>query len=335
VEETSDITHSDQGPGLFALFGWFRTVLGPESSYYWLAIIYGVAVSLLTLALPISVQMLIDTVANTGLVQQVTVIASLLLGLLLVSALLISLRSYVMELFGRKLYARLSAEISIRAVHASAPYFQEAKRDSLFNRFFDIMLLQTNVPSLLTGALPLIFQSIIGFVVVSLYHPYFLVLTLVIVATLALIWQIWGPGAIRTAIAESYAKYETAHQLEALAENNDFFKSENHIAHALARADNHIASYIKANRKHFRRSFAQTVSLLILYASSAIILICFMRSVRRSINYPPSSRSRRRLSAAMPIRPRPRRGSNLTGSFCIAVTANGLTLRSTFPPVPM
>ncbi len=256
-----------------SLFRWFRTVIGPEHSYYWLAIVYGIGISLLTLALPISVQMLIDTVANTGLVQPVVTLSLVLFGLLAVSGIFFALRAHVMELFGRRIYARLTAEIALRAVHAQVPYFLEGKRDSLFNRFFDIMILQRNVPSLLTGAFTLIFQSIIGFVVVSLYHPYLFVFTLIVVASILLIWLIWGRGAIRTAIDESYAKFDTAHQLEALAENNDYFRAENNLQAALAKTDDLTARYVQANRRHFRYSFSQVVCLLFVYAAGSALLL--------------------------------------------------------------
>lgn len=259
--------------GFWTLIVWFRRVLGPDSSYFWLTIIYGIAVSLLTLALPISVQMLIDTVANTALAQQVIVLSLILMGLLLLSGLLVALRTHVMELFGRRIYARLTGEIALRSVHSHAPYFQEGKRDSLFNRFFDIMLLQTNIPSLLTGGFTLMFQGVIGFIVVSLYHPYFLVYNLILILLLWAVWSIWGGGAIRTAIRESYAKYETAHNLEGLAENNDFYKSERNIEHALKQADGRIGEWIKTNKAHFRYSFAQTVSLLVLYAVGSAALL--------------------------------------------------------------
>ncbi len=256
-----------------SLFGWFKAVLGPESSYYWLAVIYGIAVSLLTLALPISVQMLIDTVANTGLVQPVIVLASVLFVLLFISGILVALRTHVMELFARRIYARLSAEIALRSTHAQVNYFLESKRDSQFNRFFDIMILQANVPSLLTGAFTLIFQSVIGFVLVSLYHPYFLVFTLVLVTCIFLVWLVWGRGAIRTAISESYAKFDTAANLERFAENNDFFRSEINLNVALYEANRRIAEYVRRNRSHFRYSFSQTLCLLLLYAIASALLL--------------------------------------------------------------
>ena len=50
-------------------------IIGGERDYYILALIYGLGVSLLSLALPISVQMLINTVASTGLILPLTVLS--------------------------------------------------------------------------------------------------------------------------------------------------------------------------------------------------------------------------------------------------------------------
>ena len=49
---------------LTKFFRIFAEILKPESSFYWLAVVYGVGISLLSLATPISVQMLINTVAT-------------------------------------------------------------------------------------------------------------------------------------------------------------------------------------------------------------------------------------------------------------------------------
>lgn len=129
--------------------------------------IYGVAFSGLTLAAPIAVQMLIDSIANTALVRPLIVLSVLLFGMLVISGVLSALREYLMELYGRRVHARLMADFSLRAVYAQAPFFENRKREVLFHRYFDIMTLQRNVPELLIGAFAIFLQSIIGFIVVS------------------------------------------------------------------------------------------------------------------------------------------------------------------------
>ncbi|MDY7097150.1 MAG: ABC transporter ATP-binding protein, partial [Pseudomonadota bacterium] len=77
-------------------FRTFFEILRPEGNFYWLALVYGVGISLLSLATPISVQMLINTVANTALTTPLIVLTATLFGLLMLFALLYALRIHLM-----------------------------------------------------------------------------------------------------------------------------------------------------------------------------------------------------------------------------------------------
>ena len=59
----------------------FTLILRPERRFYWLMLVYALAVSALTLSVPLSVQVLISTVANAALVRQVMVLSLVLLAL--------------------------------------------------------------------------------------------------------------------------------------------------------------------------------------------------------------------------------------------------------------
>ena len=62
--------------------------LTPERSFIGLAVIYGLGISLLSLATPIAVQVLINSVGYTGLATPLVVLSLALFGLLLASGLL-------------------------------------------------------------------------------------------------------------------------------------------------------------------------------------------------------------------------------------------------------
>ncbi|MEO0880929.1 MAG: ABC transporter ATP-binding protein, partial [Pseudomonadota bacterium] len=248
-------------------------ILGPEKDFYILATVYGIGISLLSLATPISVQMLINTVANTALATPLIVLSATLFGLLLISGLLNALRVHLMEIFGRRFYARLVSEITLRSVYAQNPFFSDEGRGALFNRYFDILTVQKNIPVMLIGGFTLLLQAGVGFALVSFYHPLFLAFNTVFIILIWLVWLIWGRSAIRSAVELSHRKHNTAAWLEGLAASNGFFKSERHIAHALKRTDAATADYVTAHRKHFRRHFAQTVSFFVIYAAASAILL--------------------------------------------------------------
>ena len=254
-------------------FGRFLLILKPERGFYWLAIVYGIGISLMSLATPISVQMLVNTVANTARPAPLVVLSLTLFGLLVIFGLLYALRIHLMELFARRFYARMVAEISLISVYAQDPFFADRKSSALFNRYFDVINVQKALPVLFIGGFTVILQVAVGFVLVSLYHPLFLVFTLVMSALIWLIWLVWGGRAIRTGIDLSHAKHETAQWLETVGGSNGFFKSQRRVDYALDRSDEETHAYLNERRAHFRQHFAQTIAFLLLYALASAVLL--------------------------------------------------------------
>ena len=258
---------------LYELADYFRRLLAPERDYYVMSIIYGVGISLLSLATPISVQMLINTVAHTGLTTPLVVLSVTLFVLLLISGLLNALRTHLMEIFGRRFFARMVSEIALRSVYAQNPFFSDESRTPLFNRYFDIIGVQKTMPILLIGGFTLILQAGVGFILVSLYHPLFLLFNLVLVGVIWIVWMIWGRGAVRTAIDLSRKKHEAAAWLEGLGSSNGFYKSKHHVAYALNGTNAVTKDYIEAHKSHFRQHFAQALSFFVIYAAASAALL--------------------------------------------------------------
>ncbi|MEM9897970.1 MAG: ABC transporter ATP-binding protein, partial [Pseudomonadota bacterium] len=125
----------------------------------------------------------------------------------------------------------------------------------------------------LIGGFTVILQAGVGFVLVSLYHPLFLVFNIVLILLIWGVWAIWGRGAVRSAIALSHKKHEAAAWLQGIAASNGYFKSDRHVAYALDRTDDATCDYVTQHRAHFRQFFSQTVSFLILYAAASAMLL--------------------------------------------------------------
>ena len=248
-------------------------LVAPEAGFLWIVVVYGVAISALTLAVPIAVQTLINTIANIGSLRAVYVLAFSLFLLLFISGLLSALRMWVIELFERHLFARLSAEMSYRVVRSPHEVFRDRRNAGITHRYFDIMTFQKNVPRLLVDGLTLVLQTLIGFTVVSFYHPWFLIFNLVILTFIYLIWEIWSRGAKITAIEMSREKYEMSRWLSDLETAHEFFKSSRHVELAAETTDDHSGRFIKKHREHFSFTFKQAVGFLLLYAFSSSMLL--------------------------------------------------------------
>jgi putative ABC transport system ATP-binding protein len=196
-----------------------------------------------------------------------------LLGLLLIVAGLSAMRFWMMALFERRLFARIVAEITVRAVHAQNPFFADQNRGDLFNRYFDLVVVQKAVPSLVIGAFTIILQSAVGLIVTSFYHPFFLAFNAILLLVILAIWLIWSRGSIRSAVALSHAKHEAARWLESVGASNGFYKSSRHFDFAMDRSEAVTATYVERHQRYFRYSFTQTVAFLLLYAFASAALL--------------------------------------------------------------
>ncbi|AHE53404.1 ABC transporter ATP-binding protein [Sphingomonas sanxanigenens DSM 19645 = NX02] len=244
------------------------------------------AISLLALATPISVQLLINSVANTAKPAPLWALSMVLLLLLLMVAGLSGLRVWIMAAFERRVFARVVAEVTIRAVHAQNPFFADGSRDAIFNRFFDLVIVQKAVPSLVIGGFTIMLQAVVGLTITSFYHPFFLAFNIVLVMAVLLTWLLGRRGAITGAVGLSHAKHNAARWLESVGGSNGFYKSARHLDFAMDRSEALTATYVDAHRRYFRYHFAQTVAFLLIYAiaSAALLLLGGMLILRGQLS---------------------------------------------------
>ena len=255
------------------VYGFLSYLLKPERRFINLGLIYGLGIGILSLATPISVQMLINNVANTGLTTPLIVLAVTLFVLLLLAGFLSALRIHIMDLFGRRFYARMMSDITLRALYAKDPYFDDENQGPLFNRYFDIINVLKAVPNLVVGGFTIVLQMLVGFLLVSMYHPLFFGFNVVVLVLTWLIWAVWGSRAIRSSVALSHQKHETGAWVESMGGANSFFKSPRQIELAIDQAEHLTAKYVKKHQQHFRHHFAQTLSFLFVYALASAALL--------------------------------------------------------------
>jgi ABC-type bacteriocin/lantibiotic exporter with double-glycine peptidase domain len=249
------------------------SLLKPESGFFWVAIAYGVAISLMTLAVPIAVQTLINSIANIGSTRAVVILAVVLFLTLFISGIFSALRMRVMEFYERKVYARLTSQLGLKTIMAPHSFFEGRQNVSITQRYFDIMTLQKNIPSLMIDGFALVLQMLVGFTLVSFYHPALFAFNVVLLMTMYAVWKIWGRGAKRTAIELSHAKYDSAKWLHDIASAHEFFKSADHVEYAGRSTEGFINNYVKKHKAHFHYTFSQVVMFLLMYAISSAALL--------------------------------------------------------------
>lgn len=251
-------------PSLTPLAVFLKQVVRPEKQFYMAAMLYSMAISLLTLAVPLSVQSLINTVANTALPQSLFALTLLLAILLIIYATLNALQMYVMELFERRFFLRVAAEVvNVRAQGVDPAH------SAPFNRFFEVVHIQKSIPLLVLGGFSLFLQSVVGMAVVASYHPFLMIFVMVLIFLLLVAWRMWHRGALQYALELSEQKYAMADFLEHLEHG----ATPAELAAGAGGSELLAMDYLKARKRFFRYSFSQTLSFLIIYILASVGLL--------------------------------------------------------------
>jgi ABC-type bacteriocin/lantibiotic exporter with double-glycine peptidase domain len=250
-----------------------RALLEAERRTLWVAIVYSVVIALLSLVVPVAVQSLVNTIAFGSALQPLVVLTLFVLVALGFSTVMNAMRAVVVETIQQSIFARVSTDVTWRLLRVRAEAFDRYHGPELVNRFFDTVTVQKSASLLLIDGLSILMQTIIGMVLLAVYHPWLLAFdVLMIIAMLAIIFVL-GRGAIATSIGESKAKYALEAWLEQLAANLITFKSVGGPEYAVQRSQRLLEQYLSYRKKHFRILIRQIVGSFALQAVASSALL--------------------------------------------------------------
>ena len=227
---------------------------------------------MLTLATPLAVESLVNTVAFGTLLQPLVVLSIILLTFLAFAAALRYLQRFVVELIQRRLFARVAARLAWQLPRVRLDRTHEFSPE-LLNRFFDIVTVQKVVAQLALDGLSVFLTVSLGMLVLAFYHPWLLAFDALLLVPVVFNIVLLGRGAVRTSIAESKSKYAIAGWFEDMARCPTTFKSGGGPEFALTRADRLTTDYLLARQAHFGVLSRQIISALALEAVASAALL--------------------------------------------------------------
>lgn len=250
-----------------------KALLAAERKTLWVAVIYSIVIGLLSLVVPVAVQSLVNTIAFGSVLQPLVVLTLFVFVALGFSALINSLRAWVVEILQRSIFARVGTDLTWRLLRVRPEAFEKYHGPELVNRFFDVVTVQKAAATLLIDGLGILMQTGIGLLLVALYHPLLLAFDIFLVASMYFIVRVLGRGAIYTSIKESKAKYAFQAWLEQIATHLVTFKSAGGAELAAARAEGLLEDYLHYREKHFKILIRQIAGSFILQAIASSLLL--------------------------------------------------------------
>ncbi len=232
-------------------------------------ILYGALIGFFNLVVPIAASALINTIAFGTLLQPLVVLTLLVLFFLLVSGALSAIQIYLMEMMQRRIFLRLFLRLAAKYTRLPAATFDVYYMPEYTNRFFDVVKLQKSFTFLVMDGTALLLTTVIGLVIISIYHPLFIMFNFFFLFTAIFVLIYWmGQGGIRSAINVSHVKYDSAAWLQEITRNPRVFRTGWGSDYALERARELGDRYLNSEQRHFRIVLRQSIGFLILRAIS-------------------------------------------------------------------
>jgi ABC-type bacteriocin/lantibiotic exporter with double-glycine peptidase domain len=234
---------------------------------------YAIFAGLISLSLPLGIQAIINFI-QSGRVSAswIVLIVLVVFGVALVGILsLMQLR--ITENLQQKIFVRSSFEFAARLPKIKFEELYDSYPPELANRFFDTMTIQKGTSKLLIDFSAALLQITFGIILLSLYHPYFIIFGILLLFLLYFIFKFSYHSGLETSLKESKFKYKIASWLQEIARNNFSFRKEINYDFALQKNDSLVADYLTYREKHFsviKRQFTQLIIFKIIITASLL-----------------------------------------------------------------
>jgi len=230
----------------------FIAMLRPDRRDIMYLYAYALFYSLVSLSLPLGVQAIIGLI-QAGMVSTSWIILSAVVTAgVIIGGILQVLQLSISEILQQRIFTRAAFEFTYRI-----PRFQNASirgqyPPELINRFFDTLNVQKGLSKILMDFSASSLQIIIGLILLSTYHPFFITFGVALIALLVAILYYTGPRGLESSIKESTYKYKIAHWLKEIARTMDTFKRAGHTELPLERTDELVNSYLEHRKRHWK-----------------------------------------------------------------------------------
>jgi ABC-type bacteriocin/lantibiotic exporter with double-glycine peptidase domain len=240
---------------------------------------YAIFAGLISLSLPLGIQAIINFIqSGHASVSWIVLIILVVVGVALVGVLsLMQLR--ITENLQQKIFVRSSFEFASRLPKIKFEALYNSYPPEIANRFFDTLTIQKGTSKLLIDFSAALLQIAFGIILLSLYHPYFIIFGILLFFLLYFIFRFSYKSGMETSLKESKFKYKVAGWLQEIARNNFSFRNELNYNYALQKNDSIVGNYLNYREKHFdviKKQFIQLIIFKILITASLLSIGGFL-----------------------------------------------------------
>lgn len=248
--------------------------------------VYAIFSGLVQLSLPLGIQSIISFVLGGSISTSLVLLIIFVLFGVFIAGLLQVNQMKLIEKIQQQLFVRYSFYYAHTIPNLSLKDIDQYYLPEMVNRFFDTVSLQKGISKLLLDIPAATIQILFGLILLSFYHPVFILFGLLLVVVLYFILRITGYRGMQTSIEESNYKYKVAGYLEELARVVTTLKFSRNTSMHVRRTDEYVSGYLKSRTAHFRILLFQYWTLIgfKVAITSAMLIIGAILLVNQQLN---------------------------------------------------
>jgi len=230
----------------------FWLLIKPDKKEIRNVYVYAIFYGLVQLSLPVGIQAIINLIQGGQMSTSWGILVACVIGGVIVNGILQIAQLQISEHLQQKIFARAAFEFAYRIPKIKMEELYKKYAPELMNRFFDIVSVQKGLSKILIDFSTASIQTIFGLLLLSMYHPFFIVFSLVLVALVYSIFKLTSQKGLETSLKESKSKYYVASWLEEIARTNISFKLAGKSELPMEKTNAEVEMYLGARDSHFK-----------------------------------------------------------------------------------
>lgn len=253
----------------------FWALLKPDRKDIQDIYLFAIVGGILSLGLPLGIQAIINFV-QAG---KVSTSWFLLVGLVVLA---IGFSGYmniaqmrITENLQQRIFTRSALEFATRIPSIQIRELLMRYAPEWTNRFFDTLTIQKGISKLLIDFTAASLQILFGLILLSFYHPFFIIFGFALLLLLLFIFRLTARRGLTSSLEESKYKYKVANWLEEISRNRMSFKFLGNNGILLQKTDGYLSGYLKARERHFKvlvQQYKYLIGFKVLIALALLII---------------------------------------------------------------
>lgn len=242
-------------------------------------VLYAVFSGLVSLSLPLGIQAIINLIQGGRVSLSWIILVFIVVIGVAFNGVLRLMQLRITETIQQKIFIRSSFEFSYRFPKIKSTSLYNRYPPELANRFFDTITVQKSIAKLILDYSESLLQIIFGLLLLSVYHPLFILFGFLLFVLLYLIFKMSFDIGLQTSLKESKYKYKVAHWIQEISRNHLGFKNNIETEYVLHKNDKYVSEYLINREKHFtiiKRQFAQLIGFKVIITTGLLLIGGFL-----------------------------------------------------------